>query len=84
MIKMDHVVMDAVGGDDHVSDILGVERNFHLKRIFDRPDRRDGVNGGAYTANPLRVDPGVTRIAAPSSLTSSETCPPTSDLMTRH
>src|SRR5271157_709016 len=50
-------------GDDHVADVLRVERHLEGKRILDRAHRRDGVNGGAHAADALGEHPGVARVA---------------------
>ena len=60
---MDDVIVDAVGGDDHVADVLGVQWHVEIQRVLDRPHRDHSVNRGANPANPLREQPGVAGIA---------------------
>ena len=62
---MDHVVVDAVGADDHVADVLGVERDLHFQGIFHRPHRGHGMHRGADAADTLGIGPGVSRDRGP-------------------
>ncbi len=60
---MHDMVVDAVRRDDHVADVLGVERHLQSQRVFNRPHRDDGVHGGADAADALGENPGVARVA---------------------
>ena len=64
MIEVHDEVMHRVRQDDQVADVLGVERNLHLQRVFHRPHRGDGMHRGAHAADALGDGPGVARIAA--------------------
>ena len=63
LIEMHDVVVDAVRRDNHVADILGVERHFEIERILHRAHRGDGVHRRADAADALREDPGIARVA---------------------
>jgi hypothetical protein len=65
MVEVHDMVVDAVRRDDHVADILGIERHFERQRVFDRPHRGNGVHGGADPADSLREDPGIAGVAIP-------------------
>ena len=64
MVKMHHVIMHGVGGDDQVADVLGVKGHFHLEGVLHGPDRGEGVDRGADAADALGEGGGVPGVAA--------------------
>ena len=61
MIEVDDMILHRMLGHDHVADILGVERHFHIQSVFHRTDRRDRMYRGADAAETLGIDPGILR-----------------------
>jgi len=64
MIKVHHMIVDAVGSDDQIADQLGVERDLQVQGVLNRAHRGDGMHRGADTADALGVEPGVARVAS--------------------
>jgi hypothetical protein len=63
MVEMHDVIVNRVRQNDHVADVLGVERDFHLQRVLDGAHRGDGMNRRAHAADALGDGPGVARVA---------------------
>ena len=64
MIKMNNVIKYGMRSHHQVADILSIEGNFQIQRVFDRPDRGNSMNGRSDPANSLGKDPGIPGIAA--------------------
>ena len=56
---MHDMVVDGMGGDDQVADVLCIERYFQLQRVFNRPHRGKRMHRGTNAANALGDRPGV-------------------------
>ncbi|EXI71461.1 MAG: hypothetical protein AW07_03522 [Candidatus Accumulibacter sp. SK-11] len=63
MVEMDDVVMHRVGQDDHVADVLRVDRQLELQGILDRTHRCQSMHRRAHAADALGDGPGVARVA---------------------
>lgn len=45
MVEVDDVIVQGVGAEDEVADVLRVHRDFEADGVLDRAHRGDGVDG---------------------------------------
>lgn len=64
LVEVNDVIVDVVGRNDEVADVLGVDRYLGADGVLHRPHRGDGVNGGTYPADALHYHPGIAWVAA--------------------
>ena len=64
MIEVHDVIVQRVGDQNQIADVLRVERNFQVQRVFDGTHTGHGVNRGADATEALREEPGFARIAS--------------------
>ena len=64
MVEVDDVVVQTVGAEDEVADVLRVHRDLETDRVLDRAHRSDGVDGGADAADALGEEPRLARVTS--------------------
>jgi len=62
VVEVHDVIVHGVRGQDQVTDVLGVQRDFQLQRVLDGADGRNRVHGRAHPAKPLGEQPGISRV----------------------
>jgi hypothetical protein len=65
---MHDVIVQRVSGENHVADVLGIQRNFQLQRILHRTNGGNGMHCSAYAADALNDSPRIARVAAEDDL----------------
>ena len=50
--------------ENQIADVLRIERDLEVERVFDGAHRRERVHGGADAAEALGEEPGLARVAA--------------------
>ena len=63
MIEVDDVILHHLRAGDQIAHDARVFGHFDLQRVLDGPDAGEGVHHGADSADALRPDPGLARIA---------------------
>jgi len=59
---MDDVVVQRVGDDHQVADVLRIQRDFEPERVFHRAHRGDRVHRRAHAADALHEHPRLARV----------------------
>ncbi len=64
LVEVDDMVVNVVGRDDEVADVLGIDRHLGADGILHRPHRGDGVDRGTDPTDALHYHPGIARVVA--------------------
>ena len=65
---MDNMILDELGSFDQGTHQASVFWDFNAKRVFDRPNRGERMNGGAHPTDTLGEYPGFTWITTNQDL----------------
>jgi hypothetical protein len=68
LVEVDDVIVKRVSDEDQVPDVLRVHRNLEIEGVLNRAHGREGMHGGADSAEPLGEEPCLARIAAEQDL----------------
>ncbi len=68
LIEMDDVIVQRVRNQNQIADVLRVQRNLQLQRVFHRSNAGHRVNRSADSAKALGKEPCIPRIAATQNL----------------
>src|ERR1700739_1796262 len=64
MVEMHGVILQRVGNEDQIADVLCIEGHLNAGSVFDGADRSDAMHRGADAAKALGKQPGFPRIAS--------------------